>query len=80
MAVGQKQFTVAFDEKSLASLEQLTHDGGFKTMDDALSESLRLSHTIHSEARDGFTQVVLRNPKTNEERVVVVPSLQTKWS
>jgi len=72
-----KRVVFSFDERSLESLEKLTQQGRFSSMADTVRESLQISRALQSQARQGFTEVVVRNPETNEERVLVIPTLQT---
>jgi hypothetical protein len=30
---------------------------------------------LQNQAEQGFTEIIVRNPETNEERVIVVPAL-----
>jgi Arc/MetJ-type ribon-helix-helix transcriptional regulator len=72
-----KRVVFSFDERSLESLEKLTQQGRFSSMADTVRESLQISRALQSQAGQGFTEVVVRNPGTNEERVLVIPTLQT---
>jgi Arc/MetJ-type ribon-helix-helix transcriptional regulator len=72
-----KRVVFSFDERSLESLEKLTQQGRFSSMADTVRESLQISRALQSQAGQGFTEVLVRNPETNEERVLVIPTLQT---
>jgi hypothetical protein len=65
----------SFDERSLDSLKRLTEQGRFSSMADTVRESLQVSRALQAQAEQGFTEVVVRNPETKEERVVVIPNL-----
>lgn len=67
----------SFNERSLESLRNLTKDGGFASMADTVRESLQISRALLAQGQQGFTEVIVRNPKTDEERVLVIPNLQT---
>ena len=71
-----KRVVFSFDERSLESLEKLTEQGRFSSMADTVRESLQISRALQSQANQGFTEVLVRNPETNEERVLVIPALQ----
>lgn len=66
----------SFDERSLDSLKRLTEQGRFSSMADTVRESLQVSRALQAQAEQGFTEVVVRNPETKEERVVVIPNLR----
>jgi hypothetical protein len=78
MAKSTKRVVFSFDERSLESLEKLTEQARFSSMADTVRESLQISRALQSQANQGFTEVIVRNPETNEERVLVIPNLQSK--
>jgi hypothetical protein len=67
----------SFDERSYDSLQQIKDRGRFSSMGEAVKESLQISRALQSQASQGFSEIVVRNPETKEERVIVVPNLQT---
>jgi len=71
-----RRVVFSFDERSLESLEKLTEQGRFSSMADTVRESLQISRALQSQAGQGFTEILVRNPDTNEERVLVIPTLQ----
>jgi hypothetical protein len=64
-----------FDERSLESLEKIRQQGNFPSMADTVRESLQISRALQSQAEQGYREVVVRNPDTKEERVIVIPNL-----
>jgi len=66
----------SFDERSLESLQRIKEQGRFSSMGEAVRESLQVSRALQSQVNQGFTEIVLRNPETKEERVIVIPNLQ----
>ena len=66
----------SFDERSYDSLQQIKDRGRFSSMGEAVRESLQISRALQSQASQGFSEIVVRNPETKEERVNVVPNLQ----
>lgn len=67
----------SFDDRSLESLQRIREQGGFSSMADAVRESLQVSRALQSQAEQGFTELLVRNPKTGAERVIVVPALHS---
>lgn len=65
----------SFDERSLESLQKIKEQGRFASMGEAVRESLQISRALQSQANQGFSEIVVRNPDTKEERVIVVPAL-----
>ena len=71
-----RRVVFSFDERSLDSLERLTEQGHFSSMGETVRESLQIARALQSQATQGFTEVVVRNPETGEERVMVIPNLR----
>jgi hypothetical protein len=65
----------SFDERSLESLQKIKDQGQFSSMADAVRESLQISRALQAQAGQGYTEVVVRNPETKDERVIVIPNL-----
>jgi hypothetical protein len=65
-----------FDDSSLDSLKQVQTRGDFSSMGTAVRESIQLSEVLQDQVADGFSEVVLRNPQTNQEKTLVIPSLR----
>jgi Arc/MetJ-type ribon-helix-helix transcriptional regulator len=66
-----------FDERSLASLKEMVDQGQFQSMAEAVRDSLAVNRALQSQAKQGFTEVVVRDPDSKQERVMVLPSIQT---
>jgi Arc/MetJ-type ribon-helix-helix transcriptional regulator len=65
-----------FDDNSLESLKQLRDKGAYTSMGTAVRDAVQLSEVLHEQAEDGFTDLVLRNPKTQQEKHLIVPALK----
>ena len=74
----KKRVVFTFDERSMESLQAITEKARSASLGDAVKESLQVSRTLHEQADNGFNEVIVRNPTTKEERVLVIPSLQNK--
>jgi hypothetical protein len=70
-----KRVVFSFDDRSLENLERMTHQGRYPSMANAVRDSLQITRALQSQAEKGFTEIIVRNPETNEERVIVVPEL-----
>lgn len=73
MATQRVVFT--FDDRSYGSLKSVQEKGEFSSMGTAVKESIQLSEILQDQVSQGFSEVVLRNPKTNQEKVIIIPSL-----
>ena len=65
----------SFDERSLEILRTITAQGRFLSMADTVRESLQIIRALQAQAQQGFTEVIVRDPKTNMARVLVIPAL-----
>jgi Arc/MetJ-type ribon-helix-helix transcriptional regulator len=70
-----KRVVFSFDDRSLESLERMTKQGKYPSMANAVRDSLQITRALQSQAERGFTEIIVRNPETGEERVIVVPEL-----
>jgi hypothetical protein len=66
-----------FDERSLESLKRIKDQGHFDSLADTVRESLRVSRALQAQGEQGYTEVVVRNPKTKEERVIIIPTFHS---
>ena len=72
--MAKKQRVVfSFDARSLEKLDELTKEGGYSSMAEAVRESLQVWRALHKQAQNGFTEIVARKPGTSEERILVMP-------
>jgi hypothetical protein len=71
-----KRIVFSFDDRSLDSLEQVKEKGSFQSLGTAVRESIQINQVLHDQASEGFTEVVVRNPKTKQEKTLVIPSLK----
>lgn len=72
-----KRVTFTFDERSLDTLEDMTEEGKFSSMAETVRESLQISRALQSQAKKGYKELVVRNPDTGDERVIVIPHLES---
>jgi Arc/MetJ-type ribon-helix-helix transcriptional regulator len=68
-----KRILFTFDPRSQHNLRKFTDLGGFPSASDAVRDALRFARAIQEQESLGFTEVVVRNPQTNQEKMVVSP-------
>lgn len=68
-----KRILFSFDPRSQHNLRKFTDLGGFPSASDAVRDALRFVRAIQEQESVGFTEVVVRNPQTNQEKVIVPP-------
>jgi len=73
----KKRVVFTFDERSLESLERIKEQAKFGSLADAVRNSLQVSRALQQQAEQGYTEVIVRNPESKEERVIVIPNLHS---
>ena len=63
----------SFDERSLRTLKAIQKQGDFASFADAVRHSLVLARSIQQQEKLGFTELIMRNPKSEVERHLVMP-------
>jgi hypothetical protein len=71
-----KRIMITFDERSSDTLNRITEQGKFSSTAATVRNSLDVTSALQQQAAQGFTEVVVRNPKTNQEKIVVIPGLK----
>lgn len=66
----------SFDERIYSTLKEVQENGEFPSMGTAVRESIQLSDILQEQAAEGYTEVIVRNPKTNMQKILVIPSLK----
>lgn len=56
-----------FDDVSFRTLEKLRILSGYSTLGESVRDCIKIFATIDEQAHKGFTEVILRNPHTDEE-------------
>jgi metal-responsive CopG/Arc/MetJ family transcriptional regulator len=73
--MSKKRVVFTFDERSLDSLEKLKEHARFDSLAEAVRNSLQVARALQQQKVQGYTEVIVRNPESKEERVVVIPDL-----
>lgn len=66
---------LSFDDGSFTALEVMTAEGRYDDIAATVQESLQINRTLMTQAKQGFTEVLLRNPSTGDLRSMEVPRL-----
>lgn len=75
--MSKKRVVFTFDERSFESMEKVKDRGHFSSLAETVRTSLKINHALQSQVDQGYSEVVVRNPKTKEERVLIIPSIET---
>jgi hypothetical protein len=70
-----KRVVFTFDERSFDALTAMKVVGRYSSLAEAVRDSLQITRAIQSQAEQGFTEVIVRNPQTDERRTLVLPQL-----
>ena len=64
-----------FDEDSLAGLEEIREDGNYSGLAETVRDSLQITRSLQKLAKRGYSQIIVRDPVTEEERLLMIPTL-----
>lgn len=66
----------SFDPESLETLNTVKERGGFQSLGMAVKESIQLSDVLQNLVDKGFSEIIVKNPDTQQEKTIVITSLQ----
>ena len=66
-----------FDEQSLAGLEEIQKDGNYSCFAETVRDSLQINRALQIQAKKGYNEIIVRHSETGDERVLVIPSLNS---
>ena len=65
-----KRVVFTFSADSLSALEKLQADGEYASMADTVKDSLQILWVLQKAAKQGYTELVVRNPETDDEKLI----------
>ena len=74
--MASQRVVFSFDEDSLQTLTSVKERGGFPSLGMAVRESIQLSDFLQTLVDKGFSEIIVKNPETNQEKTIVISSLQ----
>ena len=78
MATKEKtRVAFTFDEQSLAGLEEIKKDGNYSCFAETVRDSLQINRALQTQAKKGYNEIIVRHAETGDERVLVIPALQS---
>ena len=60
-----------FEAESFSALEKLQEDGDYPSLAETVKDSLKIMRTLHQHAKRGYTELIVRNPNTDTEKLVL---------
>jgi hypothetical protein len=64
------QVLFTFDEENFELLKTMTRELELGVMGDTVRQSLIVVRSLQEQAKDGYTEVIVRNPKNQGERIL----------
>ncbi len=71
-----RRVVFTFDEASFTLLQQMTQELDFGSPAVTIREALRIVRAIQKQATEGYTEVVVENPVTLDQRRLVIEFLE----
>lgn len=72
-----KRVAFTFDVNSLEALEEMKEEGHYSSLAETVRDSLQINRALQTQAKKGYNEIIVRDPETGNERVLVIPSLQS---
>lgn len=72
-----KRVAFTFDVNSLEALEEMKEEGHYSSLAETVRDSLQINRALQTQAKKGYNEIIVRDPETGDERVLVIPSLQS---
>ena len=66
-----KRVVFTFEAESFSSLEKLQEDGDYPSLAETVKDSLKIMRTIQQGAKQGYTELIVRNPSTDIEKLIL---------
>ncbi|GAQ23884.1 arabinose efflux permease family protein [Deinococcus grandis] len=67
--------TFNFDEPSLHALHAMSRPGAPEPLAETVTDSLLILRTLQGLVAQGFTDLIVRLPRTGQERQIIAPGL-----
>lgn len=71
IAAKTARLNMIFDDYFMGLLNSLTTEGHYTSKADVIREALATCYAVRSQMKRGYTELVVRNPETGQERVIV---------
>ena len=66
-----KRVVFTFEAESFSSLEKLQEDGDYPSLAETVKDSLKILWAVQKQAKQGYTELIVRNPSTDGEKLVL---------
>ena len=65
-----------FEERGLVGLEEITEDGNYSCLAETVHDSLQITRSLQNLAKRGYSQIIVRDPVPEEERLLMIPTIR----
>ena len=77
MATQEKVRVVfTFEARGLAALEEMTEAGNYSCLAETVHDSLQITRSLQNLAKRGYSEIIVRDPGTEEERLLMIPTIR----
>lgn len=77
MAAKEKtRIVFTFDVNSFEALEEMKEEGHYSSLAETVRDSLQITRSLQKLAKRGYSEIIVRDPKTEEERLLIIPTIQ----
>ena len=59
-----KRVVFTFEAESFSALEKLQEDGDYPSLAETVKDSLKILWAVQKQAKQGYTELIVRNPST----------------
>ena len=66
-----KRVVFTFEAESFSALEKLQEDGDYPSLAETVKDSLKIMRTLQQHAKRGYTELIVRTPNTDTEKLVL---------
>ena len=60
-----------FEAESFSALEKLQEDGDYPSLAETVKDSLKILWAVQKQAKQGYTELIVRSPNTDTEKLVL---------
>ena len=71
-----KRVVFTFDAHSLADLEEMKEEGPYSSLAETVHDSLQITRSLQNLAKRGYSEIIVRDPVTEEERLLMIPTIR----
>ena len=72
---GRKRVAFTFDSPSFRTLVNMKTKGQYATLGEPVRDAIRVLASIKKQASNGYSEVILRNPRTGREMLLAIPGI-----